>query len=290
MKTSWISNITFDLKRFHNYYLGLFAVIFVSISLTASTALAIPTLQTYINGATAGSIGSDEDTWFATDSSFSLYVVGAYGSNTISLNSLTLLVSVPDDETGTISISSDSEDSSDVPNILTTIGESGVATNPSIDAYINILNNETGNSSGFDGYATIESNTFLPTDLDLNNHYPLKDNVSDFLLYNLHQFDNVECGLNDYNADTDNGGISATSACGEQKEYSISVTGFSWVHFDVYGLEHESNGKKSIRTTWEWENNPGSHDSTARVPEPATLLLLGSGLLACCLIGKKIKR
>lgn len=270
-----------------SYYIVSFVAIFVSIGFTSNSALAIPTLQTYISGATAGSIGTDEDTWFATDSSFSLYVVGAYGSSTTNLKSVTLLVSVPDGENGTITLSADSGDSTDVPHILTMADESGIPTNPLIDANIDILTNEAGNSAGFDGYATIENNTFLPTDMNLNNHYPLKDDVSDFLLYDLHKFDNVECGLNDYNAD--NGIISATSACGEQKEYNVSITGFSWVHFDVYALELESTGKKRVRTTWEWENNPGSHDSTAMVPEPATLLLLGSGLVACCLIGRKIK-
>lgn len=287
MKLSQKKDIVSDLIRKSCYNLILFTIIFVSISITASSALAIPTLQTYISGATAGSIGSDEDTWFATDSSFSLYVVGAYGSNTSNLKSVTLLVSVPDGEKGTISLSADSGDSTDIPHILTTAGESGIATNPLINANIDILTNEAGNGAGYDGYTTIESNTFLPTGLNLNNHYPLKDNVSDFLLYNLHKFDKVECGLKDYNAD--NGIISTTSACGEQKEYNVSITGFSWVHFDVYGLEVETTGKRWVRTTWDWENNPGSHDSTARVPEPATLLLLGSGLLACCLIGRRIK-
>lgn len=270
-----------------SYYIVLFVVIFVSIGFTASSALAIPTLQTYISGATADSIGSDEDTWFATGSSFSLYVVGAYGSNTSNLKSVTLLVSVPDGENGTIALSADSGDSTDIPHILTTAGGSGIATNPLINATIDILTNEAGNGAGYDGYATINSNTFLPAGLNLNNHYPLKDDVSDFILYDLHKFDKVECGLKNYNAD--NGIISTTSACGEQKEYNVSIAGFSWVHFDVYGLEVETTGKRWVRTTWDWENNPGSHDSTARVPEPATLLLLGSGLLACCLIGRRIK-
>jgi hypothetical protein len=248
-----------------------------------SPAFAIPTFQVYIEGATAGSYGSDQDTWFSFDNPLTLYVVGAYGSNTISITGVTLLISVPEGETGTISISGDLDDPTDIPVLLTKIGEgSADETNPTADANIVILTDISGAS----GYSTINDPTFLPNGLNLNNHYPLKDDVSDFLIFDLWSFTSDECGLMDYNADN-GGSITSTLACGEQKEYQVSYTGFSWLHFDVYGLVEDNKGKKIVTT---WDNNPGSHDATAVIPEPTTLFFLGTGLLTFGLIRCRKRR
>jgi hypothetical protein len=234
----------------------LLILITIFISLVSIQAFAIPTLQTYIEGATSGSLGPDEDTWFISDNPFNLFVVGAYGPNTVSLTDVILLISIPDSETGTISFTTSDEE----PVLITT------------GADVDILTNVTGN----DGYST------LPDDYNLNNHYPLQDDVSDFLLYDLGSFDNNESPLNDYNAE--NGTITSSPAHGEQKEYQVSYTGFSRLHFDVIGLETTQTGPPSNpRYTSNWVINPGSHDSTndppTDVPEPSTLLLMGFGLI-----------
>lgn len=62
---------------------------------------------------------------------------------------------------------------------------------------------------------------------------------------------------------------------GEQKEYVVSYAGCSQLHFDVLGAVMTDAGLQ-IRTTW--DQNPGSHDTTAVIPEPATGLLLLAGL------------
>ena len=73
----------------------------------------------------------------------------------------------------------------------------------------------------------------------------------------------------------------ATSNCsntlsGQINAYRVSLTGFplnSFVHFDVSGTITLPSGNPQIR------NAPFSHDAQASVvPEPGTLLLLGSGL------------
>ena len=251
-------------------------------------ALSIPTFQAYIDGATAGTYGSDEETWFASGDPFTLRIVGAYQKDSVkSIEGVTLLISVPEGETGTISISPDQGDLTDIPKLMTTQGASGVTeTNPTKDATIDILTDVSGN----DAYATIETDTFLPSEFNMNNHYPLHDNVSNFILFDLGSFSKTECNLNNYNADNSGGTITQTSACGEEKVYEMSYTGFSWMHFDVYGLviEQDSSGNEihKKKNTWEtdpdddptWVNSPGSHDATHQVPEPSTFLLLVTSL------------
>jgi hypothetical protein len=187
------------------------------------------------------------------------------------------LISVLQGETGTIAFTTGDE----TPVLLTLAGTNNgnpTEINPITNADINILTNVIGNN----GYSTT---AFTPE--DFNNHYPLKDEVSDFLIFNLSDFTGNECGLYDYNA-SNNGSISQTNACGEQKEYLVSFTGFSQLHFDVYGLETDNQGNKKISTSW--DINPGSHDSTTtKVPEPSALWLVGMGLLGMGFFGRKNK-
>ncbi|MBN2484031.1 MAG: choice-of-anchor N protein [Candidatus Omnitrophica bacterium] len=207
---------------------------------------AIPLFQVYIEGAIADDRGEDEDTWFTSNDPFTLKVVGAYKTQNItSLTDVKLLVSVPEGETGTISFSTSDES----PVFLL----SSAVTD------------------------------FFPSGLDIN-HYPVKDDVSDFLVYNIGGFSKEDTTLYEYNAD---GGVISSStksdSWGEEKVYSVTYGGFSWLHIDVYGLVNDDD----------WVANPGSHDGTAdgntSTPEPATLVLLGSGLLGIFGIGRRKK-
>lgn len=238
---------------------------------SVNTAFAVPTLQVYISGATAEDFGESQQSWVTlSQDPFTLNVIGAYKPNTSNIEGVTLLVSVPEGEHGILTISPLLFD--ETPNLLTEIGHGSASeTNPLADADINILTGIYNN-----GYS---SNAFLPAGFNANSHYPLQNFVSDFLIYDLSDFDKRENHISDYNAG--DGTITPSNANGEIKEYSVRFSGFSRIHFDVYGLVDGKNAST-------WEINPGSHDATYHSPEPATLLLFGMGLLG--LAGLKRKK
>lgn len=258
---------------------GLFGVI----ACATPSAHAFPTFQVYIDAASAADALGEDDTWFSTANPVTLVVVGAYGPNTTNLSDVTLMLSVPEGEIGTLSFS---DLGNGIPPLLSVAG-----TNPILSANENHLSDVGGN----DGYN--EKDDFAP--FGMNNHAPTGDGTSDFLLYSLGSFNDDTTGL--YNYDADDGSITfAPNATGQEKRYSMSLTGFSRVHFDVYGFETRSRGQSG------WEQNPGSHDSTwtcpqgedceppppppPLIPEPSSLLLLSGGWLGLLRFGGSFKR
>jgi hypothetical protein len=240
-------------------------VIATACLLLSQACLAVPSLQVYVGGATAGTWGPDQDTWLATSSSFDLIVAGAYQSNTLSLTEGTLLLSVPQGQRGSIFISG-----GDGATLLTVkrLVPDGFY-NPNSNADIDLLTNEAGNANGYDGYMT---KNFLPAGVTFNNHYPFQEGVSDFLIYAIGAFDKLSHAVSNYSTEEP---IEYGIADGEEKTFAVSVSGFSWVHFDAYGYEELQTGKKFKNT---WEVNPGSHDSTYIIPAPGAIFLGGIGV------------
>jgi hypothetical protein len=227
----------------------------LSIVLAVSqAALAVPTFQTYIQGATAGTIGQDQDTWFTDHSSFNLIVVGAYGYSTHNLTNVTLALSVPKGQTGTISISG-----GDGVTLLTSKTPAYSTYNPKANANIDLLTNV----AGLDGYS---DQSFLP--VSFIKHYPFNASVANFLIYHIGSFDNLG-PVHNYNAAT---GTITVEGSGEEKLFNVSVAGFSWVHFDAYGYVQSYTCKSG------WKISPVSHDA-AYVPVPGAVLLGSIGVL-----------
>jgi hypothetical protein len=253
--------------------------------LFSQTVLAVPTLQVfgYNDGETpadavAGTWGEDEESWLVDTNPFNLVVVGAYQaargqgqSATENLEQVTLLVSVPQGQTGTISISG-----GDVGATLLTVKPLSPNVNgffnPNADADTDVLINVLGNDSYSD-------KSFLPDDQTLNNnHHPFKEGVSYFVLYGIGDFDDVG-PIHNYNADDGSINLKPNSL-GEEKLFTVSVSGFDWVHFDAYGYETFVNGPPpEFKDTC--DINPGSHDLTW-VPAPGAILLSSIGV---CLVG-----
>jgi hypothetical protein len=237
-------------------YLSLIAVLLIAAPLSA-----VPTFQVYIEGAVPGDFGPDEDSWLIMDNTFNLVTVGAYGKKTLSLTEATLTLCVPQGETGTISITG-----GDGATLLTsrTKVPGTEFYNPDADADIAVLSDVPGNT----GY---KDKNFLPTNVTFNNHYPFQDGVSDFVIYGIGDFANLG-PVHNYNADE---GSITEEGYGQEKVFEVTVDGFSWVHFDLYGYQTLEDGSREFNATW--LINPSSHDATF-TPAPGAVLLAGVGV------------
>jgi hypothetical protein len=225
------------------------------------SASAVPTWQVYLPGGTSSDIGPDGPTWVTNSTTFHLLLVGAYTNNTADLRYGTLVASVPQGESGAITMSSPA-------TLMTTTRVTPFGNNPKGNANVDLLTNVAGN----DGYATKDA---LPS--QFSEAWPFQSSISDFLLWDVGDFLSGDLEpIQDYSAQT---GIVPTGQEGVMKTVTVTVSGFSMVHFDMYGYEVKVSGASG------WQMNPCDHDSAyyaCVIPAPGTLILgaIGAAIVA----------
>lgn len=225
---------------------AIFAVL-----LSVSTSFAVPLLQLYIEGAT---YDPGSETWVSSQNPFTLWVMGNVsgdgGKGTIS--DVFLSAAYPTSETGTITIAPTTT------SLVTDPSTPGAPTIPSSDSH-------------GDGTQPLEGDgtTYLPS------HGIFGPGVS-WDKYSIGNFSLTDSPTADLTASPP----VWTASSGQINAYTVTVTGFSVVHFDSF--DHYINPKGDAKYVFA----PFSHDAEdtggggGKVPEPTTLLLLGSGLAA----------
>jgi hypothetical protein len=229
--------------------------------LSASTSFAVPLLQLYIEGATYDST----ETWVSSQNPFTLWVMGNVngdgGKGTIS--SVFLSAAYLTSETGTITIT---------PTMTSLVPDPSTPAAPTIplsDSHGDGTQPLTGDGSALPKHGIF--GTGVSWDKFLIGNFSLTDSPTADLITS---FPSYPSG----------------ASSGQINAYTVVITGFSWVHFDAFDHYIKSNNDL------QYVQAPFSHDAEdtgggQEIPEPTTLLLLGSGLVGSLpFLRRKFKR
>jgi len=222
----------------------------------AGPVQAVPNLQIYIPGATYDPV---TETWTIYSYDYDLWVVGA----NLNIYDVKFAAAVPVNENGTIDVTwlkgqliDDYGNIVKEPNFFETLDE-GVA-----DPYISFCDYGTPVMGDGD---TLPPHGVFPT-----SYYE----------YLIGDFGTGETVQN-YIPGDEWGDL----AEGETKKFHISADGYTWVDIVAYDHYIQANHKTHCIFT------PFSHDGGSGVPEPATMLLVGTGLISLgCVARRKFKK
>ena len=113
-----------------------------------------------------------------------------------------------------------------------------------------------------------------------NEHDPVKDNISDFLYFDIGSFAKV-IPIPDFDDE------SVGTQEGQIKDVNLIVADYPWLHFDVFALQHSDPGVTLVKfnppshdVTWKDDtpDDPSDEDPGDANPEPASGVLAAMAL------------
>lgn len=222
-------------------------VVMMTLALGVGSAHAIPELQLYIEGA---QYDTNTDTWFySAGGNPILWVLGNVEA-TEGIFGVKLTAAVPTDETGSITLT---------PTTATGWTDPLAPVLPTLDGFYQDDTPMLGDGSALPGHGIFPG---------------------DFYQWSIGDFTLEDSPIGDFTQGLCPTGTCATPDMGQINAYIVEISGYSSVHFDSFDhiVSNNNAGYKYVFA-------PPSHD--AEVPEPNTLLLVGSGLLGLGLMGRR---
>lgn len=272
MKTA-IKNLTNSMR---NKKRGKFIIIAALLFfLVPNLALAIPNLQIY---SPQGEYDIASETWIIPYYDYELWVIGTH----LEVKDVKLAFAVPDDEDGSIQVTwlnpSSPDYGDDDPyanNFTLTLNDPDSGLDSNRFDYEDYRSEYEGTDNDPDP-ATYGFGSGIPLAGDGAQIPPHGVFPTDFYEYFIGDFGTGETVQNYIPGDE-----WGDTAAGEIKKFYVSVSDYTWV--DIIAYDHVILSKNKAKYVF----TPFSHDGASTIPEPATMLLLGSGLIGLGWFGRR---